>query len=59
VAERAGLKEGEVIVEIDRKPISSSEDAVAAFKASHGSAHLVRVRGQGGARFVTVPAPGK
>jgi len=59
VAERAGLKEGEVIVEIDRKPISSSEDAVAAFKGAHGSAHLVRVRGQSGARFVTVPAPGK
>jgi serine protease Do len=59
VAERAGLKEGEVIVEIDRKPISSSEDAVAALKASRGSGHLVRVRGQGGARFVTVPAPGK
>ena len=59
VAERAGLKEGEVIVEVDRKPIASSEDAAAALKASRGSAHLVRVRGQSGARFVTVPAPGK
>jgi serine protease Do len=55
VAERAGLKEGEVIVEIDRKPITSADEAVAAFSASRGSPHLVRVRGASGARFVTVP----
>jgi serine protease Do len=56
VAERAGLKAGEVIVEIDRKPITSADEAVAAFRASRGSPHLVRVRGASGARFVTVPA---
>jgi len=54
-AERAGLKEGEVIVEVDRKAVNSSEDAVAALKAARTGGHLLRVRGAGGARFVTLP----
>lgn len=53
-AEKAGLKEGEVIVEVDRKPISSAEDAVSALKAPRNGGHLIRVRGPSGARFVTV-----
>lgn len=56
VAERAGLKEGEVIVEVDRKPITSVDEAAAALRASRPSGHLVRVRGAAGARFVTIPA---
>ena len=55
-AERAGLKEGEVIVEVDRKAIASSEEAVAALKAARAGGHLLRVRGAAGARFVTLPA---
>ncbi|HEY4186595.1 MAG TPA: trypsin-like peptidase domain-containing protein [Polyangia bacterium] len=54
-ADRAGLKEGEVIVEVDRKPIGSGEDAVGALRTPHAGGHLVRVRGQAGARFVTLP----
>jgi serine protease Do len=54
-AERAGLKPGEVIVEVDRAPVASSEQAVEALRASRGGAgHLLRVRGAGGTRFVTL-----
>jgi serine protease Do len=54
-AERAGLKPGDVIVEVDRAPVGSSEQAVEALRVSHGGGgHLLRVRGAGGTRFVTV-----
>jgi serine protease Do len=54
-AEGAGLKPGDVIVEIDRAPVASSEQAVEALRVSRGGAgHLLRVRGAGGTRFVTV-----
>jgi serine protease Do len=55
-AERAGLKEGEVIVEVDRKAVASSEEAVSALRAPRAGGHLIRVRGPMGARFVTVPS---
>jgi serine protease Do len=53
-AERAGLKPGEVIVEVDRAPVASSEQAVEALRAARGGGHLLRVRGAGGTRFVTI-----
>ncbi len=54
-AERAGLKEGDVVVEIDRKPVATVDEAVLALRAPHAGGHLVRVRGASGARFVTIP----
>jgi serine protease Do len=54
-AARAGLKEGEVLLEVDRKPVSSVEEAAAALRAPRPGGHLVRVRGASGARFVTIP----
>ena len=53
-AERAGVKEGDVIVEVDRKPVASSDEAVAALRAPRNGGHLIRVRGPNGTRFVTV-----
>jgi serine protease Do len=54
-AEQAGLKPGDVIVEVDRKPIASSEDAVSALGGgAKPGGHLLRVRSAGGTRFVTV-----
>jgi serine protease Do len=53
-AERAGLKPGEVIVEVDRTPVASSDQAVEALRAARGGGHLLRVRGAGGTRFVTI-----
>jgi serine protease Do len=53
-AERAGLKPGDVVVEVDRKPVGSSDEAVAALRAPQKNGHLLRVRGPSGTRFVTI-----
>ena len=55
-AARAGLKEGEVVVEVDRKAVASVDEALAALRAARSAGHLIRVRGATGARFVTIPA---
>jgi serine protease Do len=54
-AEQAGLHPGDVIVEVDRRPVGSADDAVGALHgAARGGGHLLRVRGPNGTRFVTV-----
>jgi serine protease Do len=54
-AEQAGLRPGDVIVEIDRRPVASADEAVAALHgAARGGGHLLRVRGPNGTRFVTI-----
>jgi len=53
-AERAGLKPGDAVVEVDRRPVNSSEEAVSALRAPQKNGHLLRVRGPSGTRFVTV-----
>ena len=53
-ADAAGLKPGDVVVEVDRRPVNSSEEAVSALRAPQKNGHLLRVRGAGGTRFVTV-----
>jgi serine protease Do len=53
-AEKAGLKPGDVIFEVDRKPILTAEQATEALRAAQPSGHLLRVRGSGGTRFVTI-----
>jgi serine protease Do len=53
-AAEAGLKPGDVIVEVDRKAVASSEEAVGALRAPQKNGHLLRIRGAGGTRFVTV-----
>ena len=50
----AGLKPGDVIVEVDRRPVASADEAVAALRTPQKTGHLLRVRGAGGTRFVTV-----
>jgi serine protease Do len=52
-AERAGLAAGDVIREIDRKPIASAEDAAAAFRRGRGP-RLLRITNASGTRYVTV-----
>ena len=53
-ADKVGLNEGELIVEIDRKPVSSAEEALALLRTGRKGGHLLRVRGPSGARFVTL-----
>jgi serine protease Do len=54
-AAAAGVREGDVIVEVDRQRIATAEEAAAALGASRGGGHLVRIRGAGGSRFITLP----
>jgi serine protease Do len=53
-ADAAGLKPNDVVVEVDRRPVNSSEETVSALRAPQKNGHLLRVRGAGGTRFVTV-----
>ena len=53
-AERAGLKPGDVIVEVDRRNVSTADEAIQALRAPQKNGHLLRVRGASGTRFVTI-----
>ena len=55
-AEDAGLRQGDVIVEVDRKPVASADDAVRALTTNRAGGHLLRVRRGDVAMFVVVPA---
>jgi serine protease Do len=55
-AARAGLQPGDVIVEVDRKPVTSADAAAAALHGGGKRDHLLRVVGPNGPRFVTLPA---
>jgi len=51
----AGLREGDVILEINRKPVTSAEDAVElSSKADKKGSVLLRVWGHGGTRYLVV-----
>lgn len=53
-AAKAGLEPGDVLLEIDRRPVASADDARGALGSRSGS-HLLRVHGpSSGYRFVTV-----
>jgi len=52
-ASRAGLAPGDVIREVDRKPVASADEAASALHAGKG-AHLLRITNGNGTRFVTV-----
>jgi serine protease Do len=53
-AEQAGLKPGDVIVEVDRRPVATVDQAIDALRAPQKNGHLLRVRGASGTRFVTI-----
>jgi serine protease Do len=55
-AAKAGLRADDVIVEIDRKPVSSAEEAVNALRAGPKGEHLLRVWRGDTFRLVTIPA---
>ena len=53
-AYEAGLREGDVITEINRKPVKNAEQAVAASERPADKQTLVRVWSHGGSRYVIV-----
>jgi putative serine protease PepD len=52
-AERAGLSVGDVIREVDGKPVRTGDEAVEVMRSRKG-AHLLRVTNALGTRFVSV-----
>jgi serine protease Do len=55
-AARAGLRDEDVIVEINRKAVTSAAEASAALRDNPKGGHLLRIRRGGSAQFVTIPA---
>jgi serine protease Do len=55
-AQEAGLQRGDVIIEVDRKPIVGADEAVSALTSKKAPMHLVRVRRQNEAVYITLPA---
>ena len=58
-ASEAGLRTGDVILEIDRQPVRNADDAVALSQKAKGERVLLRVwsnagGGQGGTRYIVV-----
>jgi serine protease Do len=50
----AGLRQGDVIQEINRKPVANADEAVEASKHIKDKQALVRVWSHGGGRYVVV-----
>jgi len=53
-AAAAGVREGDVILEVDRQRVTTAEEAASALSAPRGGGHLVRIRGASGTRFITL-----
>ena len=53
-AAEAGLKPGDVIQEINRKPVKNAEEAVQLTENTTDKTTLLRVWRQGGSRYVVV-----
>jgi serine protease Do len=54
-AQEAGLREGDILLEVDRKPVTNADDAVKALANDRAGGHLVRVRRGDGAIFFVIP----
>jgi serine protease Do len=54
-AQEAGLQQGDVIVEVDRKPVQSADEAVKTLSGDRAGGHLLRVRRGEVALFVVIP----
>ena len=53
----AGVREGDVILEIDRQRVATSDEAVATLGAPRKGGHLVRLATASGLRYITLGGP--
>ena len=53
-AAQAGLKAGDVLIEINRKPVANADDAIRLTAKTEGERTLLRVWQNGGSRYVVV-----
>ncbi|HKO49639.1 MAG TPA: Do family serine endopeptidase [Polyangiaceae bacterium] len=58
-AARAGLRNGDLIVEVDRTPIANADEAVSRLSAERDGGHLVRVQRADDSIFVVLSPTGK
>ena len=54
-ASEAGVRSGDVVVEVDRKPVASAVDARRALEVKRTGGHLLRIERGDGALFVVIP----
>jgi serine protease Do len=55
-AQDAGLRQGDVIIEVDRRPVGGSDEAVKLLQQDQPGGHLLRVKRQDGALFIVIPS---
>jgi serine protease Do len=55
---RAGLLPGDVILDVDRRPVATADDTSRLLGDGRGGAHLLRVYGRSGVRFVMIGRTG-
>ncbi|MDB4968114.1 MAG: Peptidase Do [Myxococcales bacterium] len=55
-AQEAGLQQGDVVLEVDRRPVQTADDAVKALTAERAGGHLLRVRRGDAMQFVVIPS---
>jgi serine protease Do len=55
-AAKAGLRAEDVITEIDRKAVGSTQEAIGALKENPKAGHLLKIRRGGAASYITIPA---
>lgn len=53
-AAAAGVRVGDILLEVDRQRVSTAEEASTALAAARKGGHLVRLRGPEGIRFITL-----
>jgi serine protease Do len=56
-AAAAGVREGDVILEIDRQRVATADEAAATLGAPRKGGHLVRLATAGGLRYITLGGP--
>jgi S1-C subfamily serine protease len=54
-AQEAGIQERDVILEVDRKPVASSEDASKYLSEARAGGHLIRLQRGASAIFLVIP----
>lgn len=54
-AQEAGVREGDLILEVDRRPVATSDDAVGLLTQQRPGGHLLRIKRGEGALFLVLP----
>src|SRR5260370_1425215 len=55
-AQEAGVREGDIVVEGDRKPVATGDEAVRLLSSERSGGHLLRVKRGDAALFLVIPS---